>query len=95
MAIADIKQAKELNKQGARLGRSGLSARVLYLVEEFIKDPTYKKAMQLAGRLRAISIAAKFDEYWTEQVNNGFQLECHELRNFKDPLEDVPKEDQF
>ena len=58
---------------GDKLGREGMSQRVIAAVSEF--DGSYKGAMRLAGRLKAISQMAAADEYWREQVDHGFQLE--------------------
>lgn len=72
-----LQWAKELRKEGERLGRAGLSERVIELVKDF--DGSYKGAMHLAGQLKAISQAAKFDDYWTEKVERGFHREHEQL----------------
>jgi hypothetical protein len=40
---------------------------------------SYKAAMVAVGRLKAIALAAKYDGYWTEQVDDGFHREMLEL----------------
>jgi hypothetical protein len=77
MSIPAIVYAKQLKAAGERLDRAGLSERVIDLVAEF--DGSYKGAMKLAGRLKAIAGAAKFDGYWTEQVDEGFHAERKRL----------------
>lgn len=84
MSIHALKVAKELRKQGERLGRAGLSERVFTLVDEFNKYRTYKNAIVLAGKLKAIAQAAKADGYWDEKCTMGFRFEC-------EALEDVTK----
>jgi len=74
-----LKQAKELRARGKILGRKGLSERVFALVDNFNEARTYKNAMNLAGRLKAISQAAKYDGYWDEKVCIGFQDEYNDL----------------
>lgn len=51
----DIKDVRKMREEGRRLGRAGLSQRVIDLVGEF--DGSYKGAMELAGRLRVIATA--------------------------------------
>jgi hypothetical protein len=77
MSIPHLVYAKELKAAGDDLGRAGLSQRVIDLIAEF--DGSYKGAMKLAGRLKAIAGAAKFDGYWTEQVDDGFHAERKRL----------------
>ena len=81
MTIQHLKWAKELQKEGQRLGRSGMSQLVLKCIEEF--DGSYKGAMILAGRLKSISQAAKSDEYWSEKVNKGFIRELSDIKRFE------------
>jgi hypothetical protein len=40
-------------------------------IDEYNADPSYKNAIILAGALEPITIAARSDDYWTEQVNKG------------------------
>lgn len=70
MSVVDMKWSKELRASGDRLGRAGLSEAVIEAVAGF--DGSYKGAMVLAGRLKAISQAARFDGYWSEKVEDGF-----------------------
>jgi len=77
MSIFALEWSKELRGRGEKLGREGLSLRVIELIEEF--DGSYKGAMILAGHLKAIAQAAKFDEYWSEKVDIGFHNEMTHL----------------
>lgn len=81
---------RELRKQGKRLGRAGMSQRVIHLVEEFVTEGgTYKGAMVLAGRLHAISLASRCDSYWGEKTNHGFHRELYDITQFvASPVED-------
>lgn len=79
MAIQSLERAKTLRGFGVKLGREGMSERVLAAVADFEKaGKSYKGAMFLAGRLKAIAAMAKSDDYWDEQVGDGFVAE---LRN--------------
>ncbi len=72
--------SKKLRKQGQRLGRDGLSQRVNDLVLDFAKkhpNGHYREAIILAGKLRAISLAARVDSYWCEKTDNGFYDEAN------------------
>lgn len=71
--------SKQLKRHGRVLGREGLSKSVIAAVEEF--DGSYKGAMVLAGRLKAVSQAASFDGYWSEKVGDGFQKQREILSN--------------
>jgi len=82
MGIPHIEEAKELRKEGKRLGRAGLSQRVLVLLEQY-KDPSYKKAIELAGRLHAIALAARTDSYWSEKCGRGYEMERHDIKIFE------------
>jgi hypothetical protein len=73
MGVPSFEYAKALKAAGERLGREGLSKRVLALVADF--DGSYKGAMILAGRMKAIAQAASSDGYWTEKVDDGFHKE--------------------
>lgn len=77
MGIPSFEYAKALKKAGSQLGREGLSKRVLALIADF--DGSYKGAMVLAGRMKAIAQAARSDSYWTEKVDDGFHRERIEL----------------
>lgn len=70
---ARLQWANDLKAEGARLGREGMSLRVLAAVKEF--DGSYKGAMVLAGRLKAISQMAAADGYWREKVEDGYHRE--------------------
>lgn len=78
MLISDVKKIK---REGQRLGRAGLSQRVIALVAEF--DGSYKGAMKLAGRMRVIAAAASQDDYWREQVGKGEWAEMNDIYNFQ------------
>jgi hypothetical protein len=73
MTIIALDRAKSLRKAGEHLGRNGMSQRVIAAVAEF--DGSYKGAMVLAGRLKAVSQMATCDDYWREQVDKGFVQE--------------------
>lgn len=81
MSIQSLKDWKALKKQGERLKRQGLSERVFTLVDEFnlTENRSYKNAMVLAGRLKAIAQAATFDSYWDEKMSQGFEFEKRDL----------------
>jgi hypothetical protein len=75
-----LKWAKRLKEAGAVLGRDGLSKRAAAIMVELVtKSGSYKEAMIAAGRLKALASAAKYDVYWTEQVDKGFHREMFVL----------------
>lgn len=91
MSLSDLKTSKELRYEGKRLGREGLALLALEMVEEFIKkDNSYKGVIQLAGKLKVICQASKYDSYWDEQVWKGFNHADNRIRNFmtKDNVEE-------
>lgn len=65
--------ANELKKAGAVLGREGMSKAVIEAVADF--DGSYKGAVVLAGRLKAVAQAAKADSYWSGFVEDGYHRE--------------------
>lgn len=73
MTIQSLERAKTLRVYGVKLGREGMSERVIAAVADF--DGSYKGAMFLAGRLKAVSQMAASDDYWSEQVDKGFVRE--------------------
>jgi hypothetical protein len=81
--MTDIRDTKALRKEGARLGRAGLSERVIQIINEF--DGTYIGAMVLVGRMRAIATAAGYDAYWSEKVGHGFHGEMIALSRTPTP----------
>ena len=70
MGIRHLEEAKELRKHGDRLGRAGMSQYVIKAVEDF--DGSYKGAMKLAGKLKALTLAAKSDGYWDDMWRRGY-----------------------
>ena len=74
MSIPALERSKRLRAMGDKLGREGMSERVIAAVREF-DGKSLKGAMILAGRLKAITQMAKCDDYWDEQVEKGFVLE--------------------
>lgn len=81
-----LKISKDLRKQFERLGRDGISQRINDLVLEFAKkypEGHYKEGVILAGRLRALSLAARADGYWREKTDHGFHCEAQELPHFQ------------
>lgn len=86
MNLADNRKLKAM---GAALDREGMSERVIEAVQEFqVEGSTYRGAIFLAGRLKAIAAMTAADEYWREKMNDGFR---HELRK---PLPDAQKQVQ-
>ena len=86
MSIVAIQDAKILRAEGKRLNREGLSKRVHFLVGEYFKkwpEGNYQEAIELAGRLHAISLASRFDTYWREKSERGFQDEFYEIQGVK------------
>lgn len=79
--------SQKLREEGERLGRDGLSQRVNDLVLEFAKKHPYGhylEGIKLAGRLRAISLAARSDSYWGEKTDSGFYDEAqYDLPKFQ------------
>ena len=69
MSIQEVNQIKAC---GRKMARDEMSKMVIAAVNEFDGE-SYKDAMQLAGKLKAIAIAAQTDDYWTEKVNKGFE----------------------
>lgn len=82
-----LKWHAELKNYGRELGRAGMAERVLAAVDEF--DGSYKGAMKLAGRLKAISHMASSDGYWSEKVYDGYQHE----RRLGSTVRERPSED--
>ena len=81
--IRHIEEAQRLKEAGETLGRAELAERVIELVTKFALSPTggsYVDAIALAGRLKAITAACKWDGYWSENAGLGFQDEYYGLR---------------
>lgn len=79
MSIHALEQSKKLREEGKRLKRAGLAERVLILVDEFNQNRSYKNAIVLAGKLKAIAQACKFDSYWDEKCSIGYHDEARDL----------------
>lgn len=68
----------KLKAMGEALGREGMSLRVIDAVNEFhANGGTFRGAIYLAGRLKAIAAMATADEYWREKMLDGFEAELH------------------
>lgn len=79
MSVFDMRTAKSLKMHGERLGRDGLSERAMQIMDDFAKARGMREAMKVAGRMKALAAAAKFDDYWTEQVDKGFSAEVAKI----------------
>lgn len=82
MAIQAIENAKILRKYGKQLGREELAKKVLKIAQEIIDDGSYKGAIRGAGKMRAITDCCKFDDYWTEKFELGWNEVLTEAQNF-------------
>lgn len=76
--IRNIEDARALKAAGAKLDRAGLAEYVLAAARRC--DGSYKGAMRLAGELKAVAIAAKFDDYWSEKVLDGYYSALGKLK---------------
>jgi hypothetical protein len=83
--VMRIQDVRKIQKEGERLGRLGLSLRVIDLVAEFQKNPNYHQAMILAGRMRVIACAAGQDDYWREQIGKGESREMFDITKVAAP----------
>jgi len=91
MSITALEESKYLRKQGERLGRPGMSQRAHSLIAEYMaKNPEghYKECIALVGRLHAIFIATKCDEYWREKSQAGYNKELGDIHNFIPVIDD-------
>ncbi len=84
-----IQEVNQLKKYGRDLGRAGLSLSVYSAVDAFNQNRTYKNAMILAGQLKAVAIAAQYDDYWREKVNIGVTEGTYLLRDSSPPNQDT------
>jgi len=64
-------QKKRAKAAGKILGRAGLATAVQDSIKEYEKDPSYKRAIFLAGVCRAIATACEYDTYWDEKQFDG------------------------
>lgn len=77
MGVYALEMAAKLKRDGKTLGREGMSQRVLAAVYDFqAEGATYKGAIRLAGRLKAIAAMTAADGYWREKMEDGFQFEA-------------------
>lgn len=72
MAIKTIQDSKTLKKYGKLLGREKIALRIIELCKEVAEAENYKEAVKTAGKLRALAMACKFDDYWEEKMNDGY-----------------------
>ena len=82
MSLQDIKDAKEMKVTGKLLGREGIAIFAQRCVAEYLEDPSYKNVLQLAGALKTVCQAAKFDDYWDEQVWKGYRRGSTKIAKF-------------
>jgi hypothetical protein len=76
MSKQSLQDYRLFASDGDRLGRSGMSKRAIEAVAEWQRTgSTFKGAMILAGRLKAVAMMASRDDYWKEQVEKGLHLE--------------------
>lgn len=68
--MGDIRKYATMKRWGKSVGREGMSEAAIKAVEEF--DGSYKGAMELAGKMKAIAQASTSDDYWSEKVSRGY-----------------------
>lgn len=69
MNIADKRKA------GEKLGRKGISQRILLLAQDIVDKGNYKNAVEKGGQISVLIQAATYDKYWTEKANIGIRKE--------------------
>lgn len=73
MSIRSIENAKILRAYCAKLGRKGVAERIIELATEIVKqEGAYQSTLRNAGAIRALCVCSKFDCYWEEKQDHGF-----------------------
>ena len=72
MAIKSIENSKTLKGYGKKLGRQGIAKMVIGICRDVNLGGDYKEAIVALGKLRALSEACKYDQYWEEKMLDGF-----------------------
>jgi len=72
MAIKSIENSKTLKGYGKKLGRQGIAEMVIGICMDVHLVGDYKEAIVALGKLRALSEACKYDQYWDEKMLDGF-----------------------
>lgn len=74
MALRHLNDAKALREYCKILGRAGVGRMVEEIAQEIVKgDGAYQSTMILAGKIRALATGCKFDSYWDEKQEIGWQ----------------------
>lgn len=76
--MAKTADINALKAWGRKVGRAGMSQAVLDVIAG---EKSYRNAMEMAGALKAIAIAAQTDDYWSEQVDRGFHRVVSQSRS--------------
>lgn len=71
----DLESHKALKKYGEEAGRERLALRIIEICKTVAESENYKEAINAAGRMYALAIACKADDYWAEKMTIGFDLE--------------------
>jgi len=81
--MSNIQYFSTMKRWGKSVGREGMSEAAIAAVEDF--DGSYKGAIELAGKMKAIAQATSCDVYWSEKMNKGYhkQLSVAERYNSK------------
>ena len=77
-----------LKKEFDDMGRDGVSERIIKHIDAFNKNPSYKNAVILAGKLKALTYVCRGDCYWNEKAEQGFYEEFNNLTFIKDHFKD-------
>jgi len=72
MSIQSIKNSKTLKAYGKNLGRQGIAEMAIGICRDVHLGGDYKEAIVALGKLRALSEACKYDQYWEEKMLDGF-----------------------
>jgi hypothetical protein len=87
MSLYDLENSKKLKK--LKLTRQEIAERSLEICKHAIEDGSYKNAVGVIGRMKALGQAID-DCYWEEKRDKGYELELYMLLSkIKLPIEPI------
>lgn len=81
MALRHLRDAAELRKYCELLGRAGVGKRIEEIAQLIVNgEGAYQSTLIYAGQIRALATGCKFDSYWDEKQEIGWQKMLQEAR---------------
>ena len=79
MSIQHLEESKRLRKAFYVLDREGIAKRAIEICKEIAESENYKESIEACGKMHALYISCKADDYWDEKAWKGYKSELYKM----------------